>query len=53
MNNENYFTYLDSLRESGITNMFGAAQYLADEFGIPKQEAKQILLDWMRSFNLK
>ena len=27
-----YFTYLDDLRESGVTNMFGARPYLEAEF---------------------
>ena len=26
--------YLDMLRESAVTNMFGAAPYLQDEFGM-------------------
>ena len=32
MNNE-YYEYLDALRESGVVNMFGAGTYLQDEFG--------------------
>ena len=29
---EDYFNYLNELRESGVTNMFGATDYLMDEF---------------------
>lgn len=34
MDKTEYFEYLDELRESGVTNMFGAAPYLVSEFGI-------------------
>ena len=45
-----HLNYLDDLRESGVTNMFGAAPYLAREFGIKKQDARQILAYWMETF---
>lgn len=45
------FEFLDLLRESGVTNMFGAAPYLADEFGIGVREARPIVNDWMESFS--
>jgi hypothetical protein len=48
---EKYFDYLDALRESGVTNMFGAGPYLQDEFGLSKIEARKILMAWMNSFN--
>jgi hypothetical protein len=44
------FEYLAELRLSGVTNMFGAAPYLQDEFGIDKHEAVNILKLWMSSF---
>jgi hypothetical protein len=46
-----YFEYLDLLRESGVTNMFGAAPYLAEAFDLSKSEARSILAEWMNSFN--
>ena len=46
-----YFEYLDALRESGVTNMFGAGAYLEDHFGLSRYEAKDILLEWIQSFN--
>lgn len=46
-----YFDYLNLLRESGVTNMFGAAPYLQNAFGLSRQESKKILSDWMNSFN--
>ena len=44
------FTFLNNLRDSGITNMFGAGPYLQNEFGLDKREAREILAKWMRSF---
>jgi hypothetical protein len=45
------FLFLDSLRESGQINMFGAAPYLAEAFGFSKSEAREVLRQWMQSFN--
>ena len=43
--------YLDSLRESGITNMFGAAPYLQPAFPeLSIKESREILSEWMRTF---
>ena len=50
LTNDHLF-YLDALRESGITNMYGAGSYLQDKFGMTKQEAKQVLMYWMRTFS--
>ena len=47
---ERYFKYLDDLRQSGVTNMFGAGPYLAFTFVITKSEAREILARWMTSF---
>jgi hypothetical protein len=45
-----YFTYLNKLRDSGITNMLGAGAYLEDEFDLSKSEAKEVLLAWISAF---
>lgn len=45
-----YFDYLVELRDSGETNMWGAAPYLEREFGLSRKEAKDILLAWIDSF---
>lgn len=42
-----HFIYLNRLRESGDTNMFGAAPYLQEEFGLNRTEARRTLADWM------
>lgn len=44
-------TFLNFVRESGVTNMFGAAPYVEDEFGIDKREARRLLQLWMQNFN--
>jgi hypothetical protein len=49
--NTEYYEYLDDLRESGETNMNGAAVYLQEEFGIDRQEARKILQEWMNQFS--
>jgi len=45
-----YNDYLESLRRSGVTNMFGAGIYLQDEFGLSRHDAKKVLLEWMQSY---
>jgi hypothetical protein len=48
---EQYYNYLNVLRDSGKANMFGASSYLQDEFDLSRYEAKDILLSWMKSFS--
>lgn len=45
--------YLDELRESSATNMFGAAPFVQSEFGIGKFEAREVLQYWMATFPRK
>ena len=47
---EEYFSYLKSLRDSGVTNMFGAVPYLQREFGMTTKQASFVLSRWMESF---
>ena len=49
----NVCEYLNDLRESGETNMFGARPYVEEEFGLSKPEAGRILSLWMKNFNDK
>jgi hypothetical protein len=42
--------FLDDLRESGSINMFGAAPYVADAFGVSKYEARDLVINWMETF---
>lgn len=50
---ETYFKFLEDLRDSGVTNMFGASPYLEHAFDLDKYEARDILIEWMESFNEK
>jgi|TARA_R110000782_G_scaffold161594_1_gene253553 hypothetical protein len=45
-----HYDFLLTLRDSGKTNMFGAAPYLQKEFGMSKGEARKILAKWMKRF---
>ena len=47
---EEAFEFLEELRESGVTNMYGAAPYVAAEFHISNSEAREILGKWMESY---
>jgi hypothetical protein len=46
---QDYYDFLEDLRLSGCTNMFGASPYLVKEFGISEKKAKEILIEWMKS----
>ena len=47
---DDHLEYLDDLRESGVTNMFCAAHYLAKKFELSSTEASRILFYWMLTF---
>jgi hypothetical protein len=47
---EEMFRYLDVLRESGVTNMYGAGPYLVDAFGLSRGDSHKVLAAWMRSY---
>ncbi len=49
-NEQEVFQYLDALRESGVTNMYGAGAFLRDRFDFSKQEAREFLMAWMEQF---
>ena len=48
---DKHLEFLDELRESGDTNMFGATPYVRHEFNINRKEASEILGYWMDSFS--
>lgn len=48
---EEHLHYLDRLRESGVTNMFGAVPFILLQFpDLNEQQAKQVLVYWMKTF---
>jgi hypothetical protein len=51
---EDHLYFLDDLRESGVTNMFGASPYLKNEFSeLTEKECSKILTYWMKTFSRK
>ena len=51
---ERVFNYLDGLRVSGVTNMFGAPAYVRDYFGakeVSHSEAINLVVEWMETFD--
>lgn len=46
-----FWNYLEGLRRSGITNMYGAAPYLSKEFGLTTNDSVAILCDWMKKYD--
>ena len=45
-----HFVYLMELRDSGVTNMFGAAPYLSRQFNLERKKSREILINWMENF---
>jgi hypothetical protein len=46
-----YFETLDSLRDSGAINMFGAPQWLEENFDLDRSTAKAVFIAWTESFS--
>lgn len=46
-----YYQFLNNLRRSGVTNMFGASPYLQQEFALDSNIARKILIEWMEWAN--
>ncbi len=44
------FDFLDTLRDSGVTNMWGARPYLQETFGFDRATAAGWLTRWMESY---
>ena len=45
-----HLAYLDELRDSGATNMFGAGSYLIGRFALSRNDSRTVLTYWMDSF---
>ncbi len=46
-----HYQYLERLRRSGDTNMYGATPYLMRQFGLTYKEAGEILAEWMENYD--
>jgi hypothetical protein len=51
MDKERVFAYLDALRSSGITNMFGAPPYVRKVFDVSNAESIKLVAEWMETFD--
>jgi hypothetical protein len=47
---ERHLLFLDELRASSCINMFEATETLQEKFNLAEEDAKAILLHWMRTF---
>ena len=45
-----YLEVLNQIRESGKINMFGAPKVLQETFGLSKDEARYVFLEWTKEF---
>lgn len=50
---QEFFSYLDILRETGATNMFGAAPYLQEAFDLTRTKSQEILKEWMINYETR
>lgn len=49
---DEHLSFLDDLRDSGATNMFGARPYLVEEFNdLTNEQAKAVLSYWMKTYS--
>jgi hypothetical protein len=49
---EKVFEYLDELRESGVTNMYGAIPYIQQKFPeLTISQSSSLLVEWMKTFS--
>ncbi len=49
---EDHLEFLDDLRESGVTNMFGATPYVQEAFPeLRPGQARKVLTYWMETFS--
>lgn len=50
---QEYFVYLDELRESGVTNMLGSPAFVESKFDVELEIAQTIVSDWMKTFSAR
>ena len=47
---ELFFDELNSLRDSGTMNMFGAPRWLRDNYDLSRDEAQHVFTQWTKTF---
>ena len=51
---DTHLEFLDVLRESGVTNMFGAASYVEERFeNLESGQPEKVLAYWMETFGAR
>lgn len=45
------FAFLDTIRKEGSINMFESPRLISEMYGLDKQDAKQMFLDWTVDFS--
>lgn len=45
-----HLVFLDELRKSGVTNMFGSAPYVQAAFRMPREKASATVAYWIQTF---
>ena len=53
LSEEEVFSFLVKLRDTGVTNMWGAAPYISKHLGASPDEAAYWLVTWIKSFEKK
>jgi len=48
---EEQYIFLENLRKSGVTNMFGATPYLEEAFSMDYAEAGACLVSWIANYD--
>ena len=48
---DTYNMILEAIRESGAMNMFGAPQWLEEECGLSRAEARQVFKNWTATYD--
>ena len=50
---EDCYMFLEALRRTGVTNMYGAAPYLCEvkEFDLTYDQAHEVLSNWMHNYS--
>ena len=45
------FIFLEALRQSGVTNMYGAGPYVEYEFDVDRKYANELVGKWMKQYD--
>jgi hypothetical protein len=44
------FDFLDTVRESGAINMFEGGRLIQEQYGLDRNEARDIVVEWMKTY---